>query len=87
MKMLREEVDDGRKWGGRDTEEGNSSSNLAGVRTKARLLQYPDRLTLRDTRGKRKHSRLQHQIETVNFVLSLSLVRSCFLLSGFLFQG
>ena len=49
---------------------------------------YPDRLTLRDTADKRKHSRLQHQIETVELGVSVfPLPPPAFFISGFRSQG
>ena len=50
---------------------------------------YPDRLTLRDTADKRKHSRLQHQIETVKLGVSVFSppLFFFFLSSGFRSQG
>lgn len=88
-----EEVEDGRKWGGHATEEGNECSRsikqaIRGQNKGTTITIYPDRLTLRGTRDKRKHSRLQHQIETVKLVLSLLFFFVGFiLLSGFVSQG
>jgi hypothetical protein len=86
------EVEDGRKWGGHATEEGNECSRsikqaIRGQNKGTTITIYPDRLTLRGTRDKRKHSRLQHEIETVKLVLSLLFFVGFILLSAFVSQG
>lgn len=88
LRFVSEEVEDGRKWGGHATEEGNECSrSIRGQNKGTTITIYPDRLTLRGTRDKRKHSRLQHQIETVKLVLSLLFFEGFILLSGFVSQG
>jgi hypothetical protein len=92
FRFVSEEVEDGRKWGGHATEEGNKCSRsikqaIRGQNKGTTITIYPDRLTLRATRDKRKHSRLQHQIETVTPVLPLLFFVGFILLSGFVSQG
>jgi hypothetical protein len=81
----------GRKWGGHSTGDGNENSRgmeqaVRGQNKGTTITIYPDRLTLRDTADRRKHSRLQQQIETVKLDVSV-FFPSCFLLSGFASQG
>jgi len=73
----------GRKWGGYTTGDGNEQGMsmqraIRGQNKGTTITVYPDRLTLRDTADKRKHSRLQLEIETVKLGVSVFFSPSVF---------